>query len=196
MNKVGNDGVITIEEGTTLETELEVVDGIQFDRSYISPHFVTNRNKMAVEMEDAYVLISEKKLSSINELLPLLEKVVQTGKPLLIIADDVEGEVMAALVVNKLRGSLKVAAVKAPRLRRAAQVDPPGHRADDGRNGVLGRSRPEAREPRRSIVLGRAKKVTIDKQNTTIAGGSRQAGRHRCPHRPDQGSARENDCRL
>ena len=114
MSKVGNDGVVLVEEGATLDTELEFVDGIQFDRSYVSPHFVTNRNKMLVEMEDAHVLVSETKLSRINELLPLLEKVVQTGKPLLIIADDFEGEVMAALVVNKLRGSLKVAAVKGP----------------------------------------------------------------------------------
>ena len=108
MQKVGNTGVVTIEEGTSLKTELDVVTGIQFDRSYISPHFVTNRNKGLVEMEDAYILISEKKLSSLNELLPLLEKVVQAGKPLLIIADDVEGEIMAALVVNKLRGISKL----------------------------------------------------------------------------------------
>ncbi|TIX81319.1 MAG: chaperonin GroEL, partial [Mesorhizobium sp.] len=105
--RVGNDGVITVEDGTSLETELEFVEGMQFDRGYISPHFITNRAKMRVEMQDAYVLISEKKLSSLNEVLPLLEKVVQAGKPLLIIADDVEGEVIAALVVNKLRGALQ-----------------------------------------------------------------------------------------
>ncbi|TIW31291.1 MAG: chaperonin GroEL, partial [Mesorhizobium sp.] len=115
-----------VEDGTSLETELEFVEGMQFDRGYISPHFITNRAKMRVEMQDAYVLISEKKLSSLNEILPLLEKVVQAGKPLLIIADDVESEVMAALVVNKLRGALKVAAVKAPaygNLRKAMLQD-------------------------------------------------------------------------
>src|SRR5712664_3612201 len=111
MKKVGNDGVITIEEAKSLETELDVVEGMQFDRGYISPYFVTNADKMRVEMDDAYILINEKKLSSLNELLPLLEAVVQTGKPLVIIAEDVEGEALATLVVNRLRGGLKVAAV-------------------------------------------------------------------------------------
>jgi chaperonin GroEL len=114
MKRVGNEGVITVEEAKSLETELEVVEGMQFDRGYISPYFVTNAEKMRTEMEDPYLLIYEKKLSALNELLPLLEAVVQTGKPLLIIAEDVEGEALATLVVNKLRGGLKVAAVKAP----------------------------------------------------------------------------------
>src|SRR5216110_824189 len=114
MKKVGNEGVITVEESKSLETELDVVEGMQFDRGYISPYFITNADKMRVEMEDAYVLINEKKLSQLNELLPLLEAVVQTGKPLVIIAEDVEGEALATLVVNRLRGGLKVAAVKAP----------------------------------------------------------------------------------
>ena len=114
MKKVGNEGVITVEEAKSLETELEVVEGMQFDRGYISPYFITNAEKMRVEMEDPYLLIYEKKLSALNELLPLLEAVVQTGKPLLIIAEDVEGEALATLVVNKLRGGLKVSAVKAP----------------------------------------------------------------------------------
>src|ERR687888_979031 len=113
MKKVGNEGVITVEEAKSLETELEVVEGMQFDRGYISPYFVTNADKMRVEMEDPYILIYEKKLAALNELLPLLEAVVQAGKPLLIIAEDVEGEALATLVVNKLRGGLKVAAVKA-----------------------------------------------------------------------------------
>src|SRR6059036_1004818 len=113
MKKVGNEGMITVEEAKSLETELEVVEGMQFDRGYISPYFVTNAEKMRVEMEDAYVLINEKKLSQLNELLPLLEAVVQSGKPLVIIAEDVEGEALATLVVNRLRGGLKVAAVKA-----------------------------------------------------------------------------------
>src|SRR5271170_2371812 len=114
MEKVGNEGVITVEEAKSLETELDVVEGMQFDRGYISPYFITNAEKMRVEMEDPYILINEKKLSALNELLPLLEAVVQTGKPLLIVAEDVEGEALATLVVNKLRGGLKVAAVKAP----------------------------------------------------------------------------------
>src|SRR5262249_38021274 len=114
MKKVGNEGVITVEGAKSLETELDVVEGMQFDRGYISPYFVTNADKMRVEMEDPYILINEKKLSGLQELLPLLESVVQTGKPLLIIAEDVEGEALATLVVNKLRGGLKVAAVKAP----------------------------------------------------------------------------------
>src|SRR5215210_2361777 len=114
MKKVGNEGVITVEEAKSLETELDVVEGMQFDRGYISPYFVTNADKMRVDMEDPYVLIYEKKLSSLQELLPLLEAVVQTGKPLLIIAEEVEGEALATHVVNKLRGGLKVAAVKAP----------------------------------------------------------------------------------
>src|SRR5260221_14453407 len=114
MKRVGNEGVITVEEAKSLETELEVVEGMQFDRGYVSPYFITNAEKMRVEMEDPYVLIYEKKLSGLQELLPLLEAVVQAGRPLLIIAEDVEGEALATLVVNKLRGGLKVAAVKAP----------------------------------------------------------------------------------
>src|SRR6187401_3856915 len=114
MQKVGNEGVITVEEATSLETELEVVEGMQFDRGYISPYFITNAEKMRTEMEDLYILIYEKKLSGLQELLPLLEAVVQTSKPLVIVAEDIEGEALATLVVNKLRGGLKVAAVKAP----------------------------------------------------------------------------------
>jgi chaperonin GroEL len=171
MQKVGNTGVVTIEEGTSLKTELDVVTGIQFDRSYISPHFVTNRNKGLVEMEDAYILISEKKLSSLNELLPLLEKVVQAGKPLLIIADDVEGEVMAALVVNQLRGSLKVAAVKGPaygELRKAILQDVAVMTGGTVNSDDLGLKLDAASLD----LLGRARKVVIDKQNTTIAEGA------------------------
>src|SRR3974377_2287760 len=125
MKKVGNEGVITVEEAKSLETELDVVEGMQFDRGYISPYFITNADKMRVEMEDPYILINEKKLSGLQELLPLLESVVQTGKPLLIIAEDVEGEALATLVVNKLRGGLKVAAVKAPGFgdRRKAMLE-------------------------------------------------------------------------
>jgi chaperonin GroEL len=171
MKKVGTNGVITVEEGTSLETELEVAEGMQFDRGYISPYFITNRKKMRVEMQDAYILISEKKLSGLNELLPLLEKVVQADKPLLIIAEDVEGEVMAALVVNKLRGSLKVAAVKAPAygdLRKAMLQDIALMTGGTAISEDLGLKL----ENISLDTLGRTKKVMIDKESTTIVGGA------------------------
>src|SRR5215467_4897191 len=125
MQKVGNEGVITVEEAKSLATELEVVEGMQFDRGYISPYFITNAEKMMCELEDAYLLLHEKKLSGLQAMLPLLEAVVQSGKPLLIVAEDVEGEALATLVVNKLRGGLKVAAVKAPGFgdRRKAMLE-------------------------------------------------------------------------
>src|SRR4029453_5943663 len=125
MKKVGNEGVITVEEAKSLDTELEVVEGMQFDRGYVSTYFVTNAEKMRVEFEDPYILIHEKKLSSLQPLLPLLEAVVQSGKPLLVVAEDVEGEALATLVVNRLRGGLKVAAVKAPGFgdRRKAMLE-------------------------------------------------------------------------
>src|SRR6516165_5297612 len=171
MKKVGNEGVITVEEAKSLETELDVVEGMQFDRGYISPYFVTNADKMRVEMEDPYILINEKKLSGLQELLPLLESVVQTGKPLLIIAEDVEGEALATLVVNKLRGGLKVAAVKAPGFgdRRKAMLQDiavlTGGQAISEDLGIK-------LENVALNMLGRAKKVTIDKENTTIVGGA------------------------
>jgi chaperonin GroEL len=171
MKKVGTNGVITVEEGTSRETELEVVEGMQFDRGYISPYFITSRDKMQVEMQDAYLLISEKKLSSLNELLPLLEKVVQADKPLLIIAEDVEGEVRAALVVNKLRGSLKVAAARAPAygdLRRAMLQDIALLTGGTAISEDLGLKL----ETISLETLGRAKKVVIDKGSTTIVGGA------------------------
>jgi chaperonin GroEL len=171
MKKVGNEGVITVEEAKSLETELEVVEGMQFDRGYISPYFVTNADKMRVEMEDAYVLINEKKLSQLNELLPLLEAVVQSGKPLVIIAEDVEGEALATLVVNRLRGGLKVAAVKAPGFgdRRKAMLQDiavvTGGQAISEDLGIK-------LENVTLNMLGRAKKVMIDKENTTIVSGA------------------------
>src|SRR3989441_260757 len=171
MKKVGNEGVITVEEAKSLETELDVVEGMQFDRGYISPYFVTNADKMRVEMEDPYILINEKKLSGLQELLPLLESVVQTGKPLLIIAEDVEGEALATLVVNKLRGGLKVAAVKAPGFgdRRKAMLQDiavlTGGQAISEDLGIK-------LENVTINMLGRAKKVMIDKENTTIVGGA------------------------
>src|SRR3990172_2061476 len=125
MQKVGNEGVITVEEAKAMETEVEIVEGMQFDRGYISPYFVTNAEKMVAELEDVYILLQEKKLSNLQSMLPILEAVVQSGKPLVIIAEDVEGEAIATLVVNKLRGGLKVAAVKAPGFgdRRKAMLE-------------------------------------------------------------------------
>jgi chaperonin GroEL len=171
MQKVGNEGVITVEEAKSLETELDVVEGMQFDRGYISPYFVTNAEKMRTEMEDPYLLIYEKKLSALNELLPLLEAVVQSAKPLLIIAEDVEGEALATLVVNKLRGGLKVAAVKAPGFgdRRKAMLEDiailTGGQAISEDLGIK-------LEHVKLDMLGKAKKVMIDKENTTIVSGA------------------------
>src|SRR5881398_235140 len=174
MKRVGNEGVITVEEAKSLETELEVVEGMQFDRGYISPYFVTNAEKMRVEMDDPYVLIYEKKLSGLNELLPLLEAVVQSGKPLLIIAEEVEGEALATLVVNKLRGGLKVAAVKAPGFgdRRKAMLEDIAVLTG---GQVISEDLGIKLENVTVEMLGRAKRVTIDKDNTTIVDG---AGTH------------------
>jgi chaperonin GroEL len=171
MKKVGNEGVITVEEAKSLETELEVVEGMQFDRGYISPYFVTNAEKMRVEMEDPYILIYEKKLSGLQELLPLLEAVVQASKPLLIIAEDIEGEALATLVVNKLRGGLKVAAVKAPGFgdRRKAMLEDIAILT----GGTMVSADLGIKLENVTInMLGRAKKVMIDKENTTIVGGA------------------------
>src|SRR5450830_666899 len=171
MKKVGNEGVITVEEAKSLETELDVVEGMQFDRGYISPYFITNADKMRVEMEDPYILIYEKKLSGLQELLPLLEAVVQSGKPLLIVAEDVEGEALATLVVNKLRGGLKVAAVKAPGFgdRRKAMLQDiavlTGGQAISEDLGIK-------LENVTINILGRTKKEKIDKENTTIINGT------------------------
>mgnify|MGYP002622409035 CR=1 FL=1 len=171
MAKVGNDGVITVEESKGFTTELEVVEGMQFDRGYISPYFITNPDKMTVELEDPYILIHEKKLSSLQPLLPVLEAVVQTGKPLLVIAEDVENEALATLVVNKLRGGLKVAAVKAPGFgdRRKAMLEDIAILT----NGqVVSEDLGIKLENVTLDMLGRAKRVTIDKDNTTIVDGA------------------------
>ena len=182
MQKVGNEGVITVEEAKSLETELDIVEGMQFDRGYISPYFVTNAEKMRVELEDPYILISEKKLSSLQSLLPVLETVVQSGKPLLIVAEDVEGEALATLVVNKLRGGLKVAAVKAPGFgdRRKAMLEDlavltQGHRDQRGRGD-------QARERHAGDAGPRA--PGADRQ-----GDHDRGRRHRRP-RPDPGPDR------
>ena len=171
MKKVGNEGVITVEEAKSLETELEVVEGMQFDRGYISPYFVTNADKMRVDMEEPYILIYEKKLSGLQELLPLLEAVVQASKPLLIIAEDVEGEALATLVVNKLRGGLKVAAVKAPGFgdRRKAMLEDIATLT----GGTMVSADLGIKLENVTInMLGRSKKVMIDKENTTIVSGA------------------------
>jgi chaperonin GroEL len=171
MQKVGNEGVITVEEAKTAETELDVVEGMQFDRGYLSPYFITNAEKMVAELEDPYILIHEKKLSSLQPMLPILEAVVQTGKPLLIIAEDIEGEALATLVVNKLRGGLKIAAVKAPGFgdRRKAMLE-------DIATLTAGQTISEDLGIKLENVtldmLGRAKRVRIEKENTTIIDGA------------------------
>jgi chaperonin GroEL len=171
MQKVGNEGVITVEEAKALDTTVEIVEGMQFDRGYISPYFVTNPEKMVAELEDAYILLHEKKLSGLQSMLPLLEAVVQTGKPLLIISEDVEGEAIATLVVNKLRGGLKVAAVKAPGFgdRRKAMLEDiailtGGQLVSEDLGIKL--------ETVTLAMLGRAKKVVIEKEKTTIIDGA------------------------
>src|SRR3954454_7754505 len=173
MKRVGNEGVITVEEAKSIETELEVVEGMQFDRGYISPYFVTNADKMRVEMEDPYVLIYEKKLSGLQELLPLLEAVVQTGKPLLIIAEEVEGEALATLVVNKLRGGLKVAAVKAPGFgdRRKAMLEDIAILTG---GQVISEDLGIKLENVTLQMLGRVKTAIVEKENTTLIEGAGQ----------------------
>ena len=171
MQKVGNDGVITVEENKSLETDVDIVEGMKFDRGYLSPYFITNAEKMAAELNDAYILLHEKKLTGLQTLLPVLEAVVKSGKPLLIVAEDVEGEALAALVVNRLRGGLKVAAVKAPGFgdRRKAMLED---------IAILTNSQLISDELGMKLenvtvnMLGRAKKVLIDKENTTIVNGA------------------------
>jgi chaperonin GroEL len=171
MEKVGNEGVITVEEAKSIQTELDVVEGMQFDRGYVSPYFITNAEKMTAELEDAYILIFEKKLSQLQPMLPLLEKVVQSGRPLVIVAEDVEGEALATLVVNKLRGGLKVAAVKAPGFgdRRKAMLEDiavltGGQVVSEDLGIKLENVTPN--------MLGRATRVLVEKENTTIVGGA------------------------
>ncbi|MGB3847363.1 MAG: chaperonin GroEL [Sphingopyxis sp.] len=171
MEKVGNEGVITVEEAKSLATELETVEGMQFDRGYLSPYFITNAEKLKVELDDPYILIHEKKLSNLQAMLPLLESVVQSGRPLLIIAEDVEGDALATLVVNRLRGGLKVAAVKAPGFgdRRKAMLEDIA--VLTGGN-VVSEELGIKLESVTINILGRAKKVVIDKDNTTIVDGA------------------------
>jgi chaperonin GroEL len=171
MQKVGNEGVITVEEAKTAATELDVVEGMQFDRGYLSPYFITNAEKMVAELEDPYILIHEKKLSSLQTMLPILEAVVQTGKPLLIIAEDIEGEALATLVVNKLRGGLKIAAVKAPGFgdRRKAMLE---DIAILTKGQTISEDLGIKLENVTLDMLGRAKTIRVEKENTTIVGGA------------------------
>jgi chaperonin GroEL len=171
MKKVGNEGVITVEEAKTAETELDVVEGMQFDRGYLSPYSITNAEKMMAELEDAYILIHEKKLSSLQPLLPMLESIVQAGKPLLIVAEDIEGEALATLVVNKLRGGLKVAAVKAPGFgdRRKAMLEDV---AVLTAGTMIAEDLGIKLENVTLQMLGKAKRVRIEKENTTIIEGA------------------------
>ena len=171
MQKVGNEGVITVEEAKSLETEVDIVEGMQFDRGYLSPYFITNAEKMIADLEDPYILIHEKKLSSLQPMLPILEAVVQTGKPLLIIAEDVEGEALATLVVNKLRGGLKIAAVKAPGFgdRRKAMLEDIAILTG---GQMIAEDLGIKLETVSLNMLGRAKKVRIEKENTTIIDGA------------------------
>ena len=176
MQKVGNEGVITVEEAKSLLTELEVVEGMQFDRGYLSPYFITDAERMKAEMEEAYIFLHDKKLSSLQPLLPLLEAVVQSGKPLLIVAEDVEGEALATLVVNKLRGGLKVAAVKAPGFgdRRKAMLEDMAVLTD---GQLISEELGAKLENVTMEMLGRAKKVILTKDDTTLVGGAGEAGK-------------------
>ena len=195
MDKVGKEGVITVEEAKGLEFELDVVEGMQFDRGYLSPYFITNPEKMSVELTDPYILIHEKKLSNLQAMLPILEAVVQSGRPLLIIAEDIEGEALATLVVNKLRGGLKVAAVKAPGFgdRRKAMLEDiailtGGEMISEDLGIKL--------ENVTVAMLGTAKRVTIDKDNTTIVDGAGTHESDQGPHRGDPPADREHHQRL
>jgi len=176
MDKVGKDGVITVEESRNIDTYLEVVEGMQFDRGYISPYFVTNPDKMVAELEDALILIHDKKISSMKDLLPILEQVVRINKPLLIIAEDVEGEALATLVVNKLRGTLRVVAVKAPGFgdRRKAMLEDIAILTG---GTVISEEQGYKLEHATLDYLGKAKKITVDKDNTTIVGGQGEPDR-------------------
>ena len=171
MQKVGNEGVITVEEAKGMETELDIVEGMRFDRGYLSPYFITNAEKMTIELADPYILLFEKKLSSVQPMLPVLEAVVQSGRPLLIIAEDVEGEALATLVVNKLRGGLKVAAVKAPGFgdRRKAMLEDIAVLTG---GQVISEDLGIKLETVALPMLGRAKRVLIDKENTTVVEGA------------------------
>jgi len=192
MEKVKKEGVITVEEAKGTETTVEVVEGMQFDRGYVSPYFVTNADKMEAVLENPYILIYDKKISNMKELLPILEKVVQTGHPLLIISEDLDGEALATLVVNKIRGSLKVCAVKAPGFgdRRKAMME---DIAILTAGTLISEERGFKLDNADLSYLGRAEKVVVDKDNTTVVGGTGKKSRHHCSCKPDQSPNREYD---
>ena len=196
MEKVGKDGVITVEESRTMETVLDVVEGMRFDRGYSSPYFVTDPERMEVVLENPYILIFEKKISSMKDLLPVLEKIAQQGAPLLIIAEDVEGEALATLVVNKLRGHAQGGRGQGPGLRRPPQGHARGHRDPHRRQGH--HRGPRASSSRTCALedLGRAKKIVIDKENTTIIEGAGEPKAHRGPGEADPRPDRGDDLRL
>ena len=175
MEKVGKDGVITVEEGRSLDTELDVVEGMQFDRGYLSPYFVTEPEKMTVELDDPLILLFDKKIANMKDLLPLLEEVARSTKPLLIIAEDVEGEALATLVVNKIRGTIKVAAIKAPGFgdRRKAMIEDIGVLTG---GQVISEEAGMKLENAKVTDLGQAKRVVIDRDDTTIVGGAGTRG--------------------
>ena len=195
MDKVGKEGVITVEEAKSLETELDVVEGMQFDRGYLSPYFITNAEKMIAELEDPYILIHEKKLTGLQAMLPVLEAVVQSGKPLVIVAEDVEGEALATLVVNKLRGGLKVAAVKAPGFgdRRKAMLEDIAILTG---GTMIAEDLGIKLENVTLQMLGKAKRIRIEKENTTIVDGAGKKADIDGARRADQGADRGDDLRL
>ncbi len=195
MQKVGNEGVITVEEAKGIQTELDVVEGMQFDRGYVSPYFITNPEKMIADLDSPYILIFEKKLSGLQPMLPLLEAIVQTGKPLLIIAEDVEGEALATLVVNKLRGGLKIAAVKAPGFgdRRKAILEDIAILTG---GQVISEDLGIKLETVTLAMLGKAKKILIEKENTTIIEGAGKKADIYRPRHPDPRADRGNHLRL
>ena len=171
MGKVGKEGVITVEEGSGLDNELDVVEGMQFDRGYLSPYFISDANSQSADLDNPYILLFDKKISNIRDLLPLLEAVAKSSRPLLIIAEDVEGEALATLVVNNIRGIVKVCAVKAPGFRRSSQSHAAGHRYPDRRQ-VISEEVGLSLEKATLEDLGEAKKVQISKENTTIIDGA------------------------
>jgi len=191
MSKVGKEGVITVEEAKGTDTTVDVVEGMQFDRGYISPYFVTNSEKMEVELQNPYILIYDKKISAMKDILHILEKVAQSGRPLLIIAEDLEGEALATLVVNKLRGTLKVAAVKAPGFgdrRKEMLTDIAILTAGT----VVSEEQGFKLENADLTYLGQAASVTIDKDNTIVVGGKGKKNGHCCPCKPDQSPDRKH----
>ena len=195
MEKVGKEGVITVEEGQSLSNELEVVEGMQFDRGYLSPYFINNQQKQTAELDKPVILLDDKKISNIRELLPLLETVAKAGRPLLVIAEDLEGEALATLVVNNIRGILKVAAVKAPGFgdrRKAMLQDIATLTGGTVISDEVGLSLEKAT----INDLGEAKKIVVEKENTTIIDGARQARRHQGAHRIDPPADRRGHFRL